>query len=117
MDYPTYLKDIYFRIQCDKSSLSIKIDIQHRDEEIRKLFYEQFLELKVLFKNKVGDNWQNYFVNEVDKKCCRISITINNVNINNKETWSISFNFYKENLIKLDAFWIELSDLFKELNY
>ena len=118
LNYPTNVKDVYFRIQCNKSSASIFIDIQHRDEEIRKLFYEQFLELKILFKNKIGDNWtwQNSFVNEVDKKCCRISRTIDNVNINNKETWSISFNFYKENLIKLDAFWVEFSDLFKELN-
>ena len=53
LNYPTNVKDIYFRIQCNKSSASIFIDIQHRDEEIRKLFYEQFLELKILFKIKL----------------------------------------------------------------
>ena len=41
---------------------------------------------------------------------------IQNVNIFDKNTWSVIFHFFEENLIKFDAFWIDFKDLFKQLD-
>ena len=42
LNYPTKIKGIHFKLHCDKNHASIFIDIQHKDEEIRKLFFDQF---------------------------------------------------------------------------
>ena len=45
-NYKTNIKDLYFKIDCNENYTKILIDIQHSDDEIRNLFFDQFLELK-----------------------------------------------------------------------
>ena len=57
LNYPTRVKHVYTRLNVDKKIASLYIDLQHKDDEIRELYYEQFLELKTVFTNILGDGW------------------------------------------------------------
>ena len=117
LNYQSNVKNILIRLDTDKQMAAVIIDIQHKDEEIRYLFYEQFIELKTVFNSICGDHWQwiKDSKNEAENDCCRITATISNVNIFEKSSWPKIFNFYEKNLINLDSFWNEFSDLFKAL--
>ena len=60
--------------------------------------------------------WIEYAQNELNQSSSRIEKEIQNVNIFDKNTWSVIFHFFEENLIKFDAFWIDFKDLFKQLD-
>ena len=95
----------------------IYIELQHKDDEIRSLYFEQFKQLKSAFENCVGSwKWIEYAQNELNQSSSRIEKEIQNVNIFDKNTWSVIFHFFEENLIKFDAFWIDFKDLFKQLD-
>ena len=117
MNYPTRVKHIYTRLHVDKKSASLFIDLQHRDNEIRELFYEQFMELKTVFTSIMGDTWiwEKNALNDSGLKCSRISIVLVDVNLFEKKTWPDIFNFFEENLVNFDQFWNEFKDLFKQL--
>ena len=51
LNYPTKIKDIHFKLHCDKKYASIFIDIQNKDEDIRKLFLINLKSLKNLLFN------------------------------------------------------------------
>ena len=50
LNYPTQVKDIYFRISLQSKYAEVYIDLQHQDQGLRNLFYDQFLELKTVLK-------------------------------------------------------------------
>ena len=117
LNYQSNVKNILIRLDTNKQMAAVIIDIQHKDEEVRYLFYEQFIELKTVFNSICGDHWQwiKESKNEAGNDCSRITATISNVNIFEKSSWPKIFNFYEKNLINLDSFWNEFSDLFKAL--
>ena len=117
LNYPTQVKDIYFRISLETKYAEVYIDLQHQDQSLRNLFYDQFLELKTVFKNTLGQDWHwnREQENKYGKKCARITTTLQEVNLYNKDTWAETFQFFEKHLLNLDVFWSEFKDLFKDL--
>ena len=117
MNYPTKVKDIYIRLYADNKSASVFIDLQHSDEGIRLLFYDQFLELKKVFEQYNNSEWQwcKETCNDIGLPCSRIITSIENVSIYDKSTWKKIFQFYEDKLLNFDEFWIEFNEVFKQL--
>ena len=57
INYKTGLKHVYFRMQADNRQASIGIELLHPDAGIRELFWEQFLELRTLLHETLGETW------------------------------------------------------------
>ncbi|MCT4582959.1 MAG: DUF4268 domain-containing protein [Flavobacteriales bacterium] len=118
LNYKTGVKDIYFRMDVDKRTAKVCIDIQQNDPGIRALFFEQFKEVKTVFEDITNTNewiWLDNYTNSFNKDISRIYVEIDGVNLYNKETWNIIFPFLSKHLIALDEFWEEFKDLFKQL--
>ena len=83
VNYNTGIKHIYLRLEADKKSARICIDLQHKDDDIRELFYEQFKALKTVFHEimKTEWVWVEKHINETGFDQCRIYIEINEFNI------------------------------------
>lgn len=113
-NYKTGVSDIYIRLHCDNKSASISIDIQHKDQGIRELFLEQFLELKTVLHNELNEewNWDQEAFTETGRPIIRISSTRNGVNIYQKDDWKEIFEFFEPRMIALDTFWSEFSEIF-----
>lgn len=118
LNYKTGVKDIYFRMDVDKKTARVSIDIQHADPGIRGLFIEQFREVKTVFENVTNTKewiWLEDITDPLNKEISRIYVEIEGVNLYNKDTWNIIFPFFSKHLIALDLFWDEFKDLFKQL--
>jgi hypothetical protein len=118
LNYSTHVKPIYVRLNTSSKIAAVNIDIQHKDVEIRNLFYAQFIELKIPFESILGNNWDWNIsaVNESNVSCSRISIQIHDVSIFDKGSWPKIFEFFKINLMNFDQFWHEFNEPFKQLS-
>ena len=117
VNYNTGIKHLYLRLETDKKSARICIDLQHKDDDIRELFYEQFKALKTVFHEIMETEWVwvEKHINETGFNQCRIYIEIDEFNIFDKTTWKKAFKFYKNYLLKFDSFWVEFKDLFLQM--
>ena len=82
VNYPTHVRHIYVRLFSNSKMAKIYIELQHKDDEIRSLYFEQFKQLKSAFENCVGSwIWIEYAQNELNQSSSRIEKEIQNVNI------------------------------------
>lgn len=117
LNYKTGLKHVYFRLDADKRSASVAIEITHPDISIQELFYEQFLELKRLLNGYLGEEWEwvLHTSDENGKTISKIYTEINGVNVFNKDDWHKLISFFKPRIIALDEFWSDAKYSFDSL--
>ena len=115
--YKTGLKDVYLRLEADHQCAKICIDLQHRDDGIRQLFFDQFVELKRVFTDSVGEFvWvENFYKEDIQKEISRIYIQENDINMYEQKDWKAFYLFFEKYLVGFDEFWVEFFDVFKEL--
>lgn len=115
--YPTGLNEIYIRTEVDQHGCRICIDLQFKNEGIRELFYEQFLETKTVFENtmKTEVTWTPNFMHPYGTEVSRISVENNTTNLFNQEDWSEMHSFIINHLRRVDEYWSEFGELFKML--
>ncbi|MBC5992026.1 DUF4268 domain-containing protein [Pontibacter cellulosilyticus] len=116
-NYKTGLKHVYFRMQAEKKVASIGIEITHPDPEIQELFFEQFLELKSLLHEYVGEEWEwdLHTTNSEGKTISRIYKELPGVSVFNQNDWPALISFFKPRIIALDDFWSGAKYSFDEL--
>lgn len=107
VNYKTGIKHVYFKMQADKRSASIAIEITHSDPGIQELFFEQFKEYKNILNDALGETWEwdPHTTDEFGKTASRISKQIDGVSIFNKNDWPTLISFFKPRIIALDEFW------------
>lgn len=115
--YPTGLNDIYVRVEADQNGCRICIDLQFKNDGIRELFYEQFLETKTVFENTMETpvKWSPNYVHSYGTIVSRISVENNTTNLYNQETWMEMQEFIITHLKRVDEYWNDFGDLFKTL--
>ena len=57
INYKTGEKGIHFRMEADNKKASIAIELSHKDEDIRHLYFEQFLQLKAILSQALEEEW------------------------------------------------------------
>lgn len=107
VNYHTQLKDVHFRMNTGANSAAISISIEHRDPHIQELYFEQFLELKIVLHNTLQEEWEWHLKEPVDdgKVISKIYKEISGVSVFNKEHWHELISFFKPRIIALDCFW------------
>jgi hypothetical protein len=118
INYKTGLKHLSFKMQADKNSAYIAIEISHPDPGMQMLLLEQFKEFKVLIEASIGEewDWQLHVQNEQYKTISRIYKELPQVSIYKQEDWPTLISFFKPRIIALDEFWNDAQysfDLFK----
>lgn len=117
VNYKTGIKEVYFRMKADKKKAYIGIELGHKDEGIRELFYEQFLELKRMLEASMNEEWvwEDSYYDENGHQISRIYMELEGVNIFNKDTWPELISFLKPRIIALDEFWSDGKYAFEAL--
>ena len=117
MNYNTGFNDMYFRMEADEGAVRLCIDIQMNDEGIRELIYQQFEEFADILKEYFKDNliWTKEFEHSNGCMVSRLSMEKDDVNILRKSDWDKMQLFLKINFVKLDQFWSEYAEVFKNL--
>jgi hypothetical protein len=116
MKYPTGVDDVYFRCEIDRKGARFCIDIQHRNEGIRNLLFDQFIEMKPVIEQHVGKMfWLKEFANEEGQIISRIYEECPDTNLFEKETWPAAFDFFEKRLRKMDKTWSMAKYTFMDL--
>jgi hypothetical protein len=114
LNYKTGIKHIFFRMDADNERASIAIELTHPDPQQREELYMQFLQLKSLLTETVGEEWewQKEVADEHGKYISRMGTEINGVNIFKTDDWPAIISFLKPRMIALDKFWVLVKNVF-----
>jgi hypothetical protein len=106
INYKTGIKHIFFRMNAGKGA-SIAIEIRHPDLDEQKKCFEQFLQLKEIFKSIVHEewNWDAEVEDENGKVISQIYTEIGDVHVFNRLHWPDLISFFKQRIIAIDEFW------------
>ena len=117
INYKTGIKDVHFKMDADGEGATVRIVLQHSDPLLQQLYFDQFMALKKLFHQQVGEewNWNLHGTNEFGKTVSSISKTLHPASIFDKEDWPRLISFFKPRMIALDEFWSSAQYSFQSL--
>jgi hypothetical protein len=117
INYKTGEKDVFFRMQADAKGAEIFIELTHKDESMRLIYFEQFAALKNALHDILSEEWVwEKETTHNGKTNSRIIKTLPDVSIFRKSDWPQIISFFKQRIIALDAFWSEARYYFESLH-
>ena len=106
INYKTGEKDIFFRMRAEAGETLISIELTHKDDGLRQIYFEQFIGIKNLLHEATGEEWTWQPDVTLDgKKVSRIYKRLPNATIFKKEDWPQIISFFKQRMMALDVFW------------
>lgn len=115
--YDTKIKDVTFKFYVDNKKAQVLLDIEPKEEEKRKIYFEKIESLKTILLEEYLPEAileRNYFL-ESGKIVSRIWVEKSNVSLNNKNTWKTIFDFFSETMTQFELFFFEYEDYIKDL--
>ena len=115
--YNTKIKDVTFKFYVDNKKAQVLLDIEPKDEEKRKIYYEKIESLKTILLEDYLDDviFERNFYLETGKVISRVWIEKTGISINNKNTWPEVFDFFAEKMDAFERFFYENEDYIKDL--
>jgi hypothetical protein len=118
MLYDTQIKDVAFKFYVDNKMARVQLDIEPKDEEKRKIYYEKIESLRTLLHEEhVADA---HFARHLDldngKTISRIWVEIEGVNMNRREDWPRIHAFFATKMTAFEEFFIEYEDYIRDLD-
>ncbi|HQW69114.1 MAG TPA: DUF4268 domain-containing protein [Flavobacterium sp.] len=117
MLYDTKIKDVTFKFFIDNKKAQVLLDIEPKDEEKRKIYYEKIESLKTILLEEYLPEAileRNYYL-ESGKVISRIWVEKTGVSLNNKSNWQSIFDFFNETMSQFEYFFYEHQDYIKDL--
>ena len=115
--YNTKIKDVTFKFYVDNKKAQVLLDIEPKDEEKRKIYYEKIESLKTILLEDYLDDviFERNFYLETGKIISRVWVEKTGISINNKNTWPEIFDFFAEKMDAFERFFYENEDYIKDL--
>lgn len=115
--YDTKIKDVTFKFYIDNKRAQVLLDIEPKDEEKRKIYYEKIESLKTILHEEYLPEAileRNFYLDN-GKVISRIWIEKLNVSLNNRNYWPEIFEFFSETMTKFELFFFEFEEYIKDL--
>ena len=115
--YDTKIKDFSFKFFVDNKRAQVFIDIEMRDADKRKAYFEKLESLKTILNDEFvkGLVFESNFTLESEKTISRIWVEKLNVSVSNKNNWDEIFDFFNEKMDILERFYLEYEDCIKDV--
>ena len=117
MLHRTKIKDIALRFEVSREDAKVILELGSKSEKLRFMAYEFLEKYKVVLEDgfENGLNWEFYHEREDSgKEICRIYAQLKGVDFHRQNQWPDIFNFYIENMLKLESNFLEIRDLLQE---
>lgn len=117
VNYKTGIKHVFFKMNVTQNEATISITIAHPDQELRKLYFEQFKAFKLLLFDALTEEWEweENKVNEYGAYFSELSKTLGTVSIFDQKQWPSLISFLKPRIIALDKFWVDVKPVFEAI--
>ena len=115
--YDTKIKDFSFKFYVDNRKAQVLIDIESRNEALRKIYFEKIVSLKTILEDEFVQNLvyeQNHTL-ESGKTISRIWVELENVSVSDRQQWDAIFDFFDEKMNRLERFFYEYQDSINDL--
>lgn len=115
--YDTKIKDVTFKFYIDNKKAQVLLDIEPKEEEKRKIYFEKIESLKsILLEDYLPDAiFERNFYLENGKVISRIWIEKLEVSLNNKNNWGEIFAFFNATMAQFELFFYEYEEYIKDL--
>ena len=115
--YDTKIKDFSFKFFVDNKKAQVLIDIEMRDAEKRKSYFEKLESLKVILEEEYIQDlvFESKYTLESEKTISRIWVEKLQVSVSNRQYWDEIFDFFNEKMNKLERFYLEYEDFIKDI--
>lgn len=115
--YNTKIKDFSFKFYVDNKKAQVLLEIEPKDDELRKIYFEKVESLKqVLIDEYIEDViFEKDFYLENGKIVSRVWVQLDHISVNNKNTWPQIFDFFNEKMSAFELFFYEYEDYLKDL--
>lgn len=115
--HDTKIKDFSFKFYVDNKKAQVLLDIEHKDDEKRKIYFEKIESLKtILLEDHISEAiFERNLHLESGKVISRIWVELNNVSSNNEKSWPKIFDFFNEKMSAFELFFYEYEDYIKDL--
>lgn len=115
--YDTKIKDFTFKFYVDNKKAQVLIDIEPKDEEKRKIYYEKIESLKTILLEEYLDDaiFERNFYLENGKCISKIWVEKSAISLFNKASWNDIFDFFYEKMDAFERFFYEYEDYIRDL--
>jgi hypothetical protein len=111
--YNTKVKGLSLKFHFDSKEALVSLDVEDISEDKRTVLWDHLLSLRSIITKEYLPNVQfekNYIL-ENEKVISRIYVQKEKVSIHNKNTWEATMIFLNENMMLLEAFFLEYQDV------
>jgi hypothetical protein len=115
--YNTKIKDVTFKFFIDNKKAQVFLDIEPKEEEKRKIYFEKIESLKTILTEEYLPEaiLERNFYLESGKVISRIWVEKLDVSLNNRSYWPEIFDFFSETMTQFEVFFYEYEDYIKDL--
>jgi hypothetical protein len=115
--YDTKIKDFSFKFYVDNKKAQVLIDIEHRNDEKRIVYFEKLESLKSILEDDFVKDlvFEKNFVLENGKTIGRVWVEKTGVSVSNKNYWDEIFTFFNEKMHNIEMFYLEYGDYIRDL--
>jgi hypothetical protein len=113
LNYPSDVKGVYIRLQCDHFGARLCMDFQQKDPGIRAILWEQMTELKKLLEEamKYPTQWDSECVSPEGFAFGRIHWDLEGKSFYKDEDWPEIYSFLCDRLVEFDEFYQEFKEI------
>ena len=115
--YQTKIKDVTFKFYVDNKKAQVSLDIEPKDDEKRKIYYEKMVSLKTILEEEFINDaiFEQHYYLENGKIISRVWVELNGISINNRKSWLLIFDFFYEKMDAFERFFYEHESYLKDL--
>lgn len=117
MLHRTKIRGVAFRFDVNRQNATVMLEFHQRNEDQRLLAFEIAERYKIILEEgfENGLQWEFYHRREDSgQEVCRIFTTLENVDFHRQNQWPEIFDFFIENMTKLETNFLEISDILRE---
>jgi Domain of unknown function (DUF4268) len=116
--YDTKIKDVSFKFYVDNKKAQVLLDIEPKDAETRKIYYEKIESLKsILYEEFLPEAVleRDHYL-ESGKVISRIWVELTGISLYNRASWAATFRFFSLTMDAFERFFYEYEDYIRDLN-
>jgi hypothetical protein len=116
--YNTRIKDMSFKFYIDNKKAQVMMDIEPREEDKRKIYYEKMESLKtILLEEFLPDAvFEKDYHLETGKVISRIWVEKTGISLYNMASWAATFRFFSLSMDAFERFFYEYEDYLRDLD-
>ncbi len=110
----TKIKGVALRFDIGRNNAQVILELHNSSEKLRLKAFEILIRYKVVLEQgfENGLNWEFYYQRpDSGQEVCRIYTTLENVDLHNQNQWPDIYNFFIENMMKLEDNFLLVKDV------